>query len=135
MVGFPGESEEDFELTLGLICQIEFDNLYSFKYSDREGTPAVRMTDKIPENQKLTRLARLQEVQRNITLKKNKELVGKSIEVLVEGTSKKGQQLTGRTDTNKVVNFNCDSSKIHRLVNVKVKRSSFNSLWGELTSY
>ena len=135
MVGFPGESEEDFELTLGLICQIEFDNLYSFKYSDREGTPAVRMTDKIPENQKLTRLARLQEVQRNITLKKNKELVGKSIEVLVEGTSKKGQQLTGRTDTNKIVNFNSDSSNINRLVNVKVKRSSFNSLWGELTSH
>jgi tRNA-2-methylthio-N6-dimethylallyladenosine synthase len=135
MVGFPGESEEDFELTLDLICQIEFDNLYSFKYSDREGTPAVRMTDKIPENQKLTRLARLQELQRNITLKKNKELVGKSIEVLVEGTSKKGQQLTGRTDTNKIVNFNSDSSNINRLVNVKVKRSSFNSLWGELTSY
>jgi tRNA-2-methylthio-N6-dimethylallyladenosine synthase len=133
MVGFPGESEEDFELTLDLIRQIEFDNLYSFKYSDREGTPAARMKGKIPENQKLTRLARLQELQRGITLKKNKELVGKSIKVLVEGTSKKGQQLTGRTDTNKVVNFISDSGNINRLVNVKVKRSLFNSLWGELT--
>jgi len=133
MVGFPGESEKDFELTLDLIRQIEFDNLYSFKYSDREGAPAARMQGKIPENKKLTRLARLQELQREITLKKNKELVGKSIEVLVEGTSKKGQQLTGRTDTNKVVNFVCNKSYIHELINVTVKRSSFNSLWGELT--
>lgn len=133
MVGFPGETDDDFELTLDLIRNIEFDNLFSFKYSDRQGTPAARMKGKIPEDLKLERLDRLQRLQREITLRKNKELVGKSIEVLVEGKSKKGEQLTGRTGENKVVNFTCNNRYISILVNVKIKRASFNSLWGELT--
>jgi tRNA-2-methylthio-N6-dimethylallyladenosine synthase len=134
MVGFPGETEEDFELTMDLIRKMEFDNLFSFKYSDREGTPAAKMEGKIPEAQKLARLDRLQELQRKITFKKNKELIGRSLEVLVEGTSKKGQGLTGRTATNKVVNFINDKRYISELINVTIKRASFNSLWGELTS-
>jgi tRNA-2-methylthio-N6-dimethylallyladenosine synthase len=134
MVGFPGETDEDFELTLDLIRRIEFDNLFSFKYSDREGTPAAKMEGKIPEPEKLGRLALLQELQRKITLKKNRELIGKNLEVLVEGTSKKGKGLTGRTDTNKVVNFIDDKRYINKLINVTIKRASFNSLWGELTS-
>jgi tRNA-2-methylthio-N6-dimethylallyladenosine synthase len=134
MVGFPGETEEDFELTMDLIRKIQFDNLFSFKYSDREGTPAAKMEGKIPEAQKLARLDRLQELQRKITLKKNRELIGRSLEVLVEGASKKGQGLTGRTATNKVVNFVNDKRYISKLVNVTIKRASFNSLWGELTS-
>jgi len=133
MVGFPGETEEDFEETLDLMRKIEFDNLFSFKYSDREGTPASSMKGKILENVKLRRLTRLQEFQRAITLRKNKELVGERVEVLVEGASKKGQQLTGRTHSNKVVNFNGNIKYIHTLLNVTVKRASFNSLWGELT--
>ena len=133
MVGFPGESEEDFEMTMDLIRKIEFDNLFSFHYSDRQGTPAARMRGKISEDVKLRRLKRLQEVQRGITLKKNKELPGKIIQVLVEGTSKKGQQLTGRTETNKVVNFLGRSDSISKLVNVTIQRAAFNSLWGELT--
>jgi tRNA-2-methylthio-N6-dimethylallyladenosine synthase len=133
MVGFPGETDEDFELTLDLIRKVQFDNLFSFKYSDRQGTPAARMQGKIPENQKLGRLERLQGLQREITLRKNKELLTTSVEVLVEGKSKKGQQLTGRTDTNKVVNFIGKHSQISSVVNVKIKRASFNSLWGELT--
>jgi tRNA-2-methylthio-N6-dimethylallyladenosine synthase len=134
MVGFPGETDEDFELTLELIRRVEFDNLFSFKYSDRGGTPAARMEGKIPEPQKLRRLVRLQELQRKITLSKNRELIGKSLEVLVEGTSKKGQELTGRTATNKVVNFINGKRYISKLINVNIKRASFNSLWGELTS-
>ncbi|MGE5838554.1 MAG: MiaB/RimO family radical SAM methylthiotransferase, partial [Deltaproteobacteria bacterium] len=134
MVGFPGETEEDFELTLDLMARVEFDNLFSFKYSDREGTPAARMEAKVPESKKLARLERLQDLQRKTTLKKNKELIGKSLEVLVEGTSKKGQGLTGRTDTNKVVNFINNNRCIGKLINVTIKRASFNSLWGELTS-
>lgn len=134
MAGFPGETEEDFELTLDLIRKIEFDNLFSFKYSDREGTPAAKMEGKIPEAQKLARLDRLQELQRKITLKKNRELIGRNLEVLVEGPSKKGQGLTGRTATNKVVNFINDKRYISKLINVTIKRASFNSLWGELTS-
>jgi tRNA-2-methylthio-N6-dimethylallyladenosine synthase len=135
MVGFPGETEEDFQLTLDLIGKMEFDNLFSFKYSDRDGTPAARMQGKILEEQKLARLTRLQEIQRRITLSKNKELVGKTVKVLVEGVSKKGQELTGRTDTNKVVNFICNNNKLNTLVNAQIKRASFNSLWGELTSF
>jgi tRNA-2-methylthio-N6-dimethylallyladenosine synthase len=134
MVGFPGETDEDFELTLDLIRRIEFDNLFSFKYSDREGTPAAKMEGKIPEPQKLGGLARLQELQREITLRKNRELIGKNLEVLVEGASKKGLGLTGRTATNKVVNFINDRGYINKLINVTIKRASFNSLWGELTS-
>jgi tRNA-2-methylthio-N6-dimethylallyladenosine synthase len=134
MVGFPGETEEEFELTLDLIRTIEFDNLFSFKYSDREGTPAARMEGKIPEREKLERLARLQDLQRKITLKKNRELINKEVEVLVEGPSKKGQALTGRTITNKVVNFTCDNKYIGKLIDVTIKRVSFNSLSGELTS-
>jgi len=133
MVGFPGESEEDFELSLDLIRNVEFDNLFSFQYSDRPGTPATRMRAKIPDDQKRYRLARLQETQRAITLKKNKELVGKNIKVLVEGVSKKGQQLTGRTETNKVVNFVGNIDRINKIINVIVKRVAVNSLWAELS--
>jgi tRNA-2-methylthio-N6-dimethylallyladenosine synthase len=134
MVGFPAETEQDFELTLDLIRKVEFDNLFSFKYSDREGTPAARMEIKVPEQKKLQRLDQLQDLQRKITLKKNKELIGQDLEVLVEGASKKGQALTGRTNTNKVVNFICDKRYINKLINVTIKKASFNSLWGELTS-
>lgn len=134
MVGFPGETQEDFDLTMDLIRQVEFDNLFSFKYSDREGTPAARMDGKIPESEKLARLERLQALQRKITLKKNKQLIGKNLEVLVEGASKKGQGLTGRTSSNRVVNFISDKRYISKLINVTIKRASFNSLWGELTS-
>jgi tRNA-2-methylthio-N6-dimethylallyladenosine synthase len=135
MVGFPGETENDFELTLDLIRKIEFDNLFSFKYSDRDGTPASRMHGKIPEVIKIMRLTRLQELQRGITLKKNRELLGKDVEVLVEGKSKKGQQLTGRTEENKVVNFIGVDRYIGSIVNVTIKRASFNALSGELTSF
>jgi tRNA-2-methylthio-N6-dimethylallyladenosine synthase len=134
MVGFPGETEVDFEMTMDLIREVEFDNLFSFKYSDREGTPAARMRGKIREDQKLARLTRLQELQRRITLKKNKRLIDNDVKVLVEGVSKKGQELTGRTDTNKVVNFRCNNRHISKLINVTIKSASFNSLSGELTS-
>jgi tRNA-2-methylthio-N6-dimethylallyladenosine synthase len=134
MVGFPGETEEDFEMTLDLVHNVEFDNLFSFKYSDREGTPASRMRTKIQEDLKLARLTRLQDVQRRITLKKNKRLIDNDVKVLVEGVSKKGQELTGRTDTNKVVNFGGNNGDIGKLLNVTIKNASFNSLSGELTS-
>ena len=134
MVGFPGETEEDFEGTLDLMRKVEFDNLFSFKYSDREGTQAAKMGRKIPDEQKLERLTRLQELQRAITLEKNRALIGETVEVLVEGASKKGQAFTGRTETNKVVNFLRNNDMEGQFVNVRIKKSSFNSLWGELTS-
>jgi tRNA-2-methylthio-N6-dimethylallyladenosine synthase len=133
MVGFPKESHEDFELTLDLISQIEFDSLYSFKYSDRKGTLAETMDGKISEPEKSSRLTELQEIQKAITLKKNRSLEGQELEILVEGESKKGGQLTGRTITNKIVNFSNNNSIIGELVNVTIKRASVNSMWGILT--
>ena len=133
MVGFPKESDEDFRLTLDLIREIEFDSLYSFKYSDRKGTLAEKMDGKISEAEKSSRLTQLQEMQKAITLKKNRRLEGQELEILVEGESKKGGQLTGRTITNKIVNFSNNNSTIGELVNVTIKRASVNSLWGILT--
>ena len=118
MVGFPGETEEDFLLTLDLMQHVEFDSLFSFKYSDREGTPAAKMPDKISKGVKVSRLKRLQDLQNSITLKKNRHLEGQKLTVLVEGTSKKGGQLTGRTSSNKVVNFNGDNHLVGKLVEV-----------------
>ncbi len=130
MVGFPGETEEDFEQTIGLIREVEFDNLYSFRYSDRPGTFAKKMKHKIDDKEKSKRLIILQTVQKEITLKKNRSLVGKEVEVLVEGTSKKKDQLAGRTSTNKVVNFSGDIKLIGHLVKVKIEEAYANSLKG-----
>jgi tRNA-2-methylthio-N6-dimethylallyladenosine synthase len=130
MVGFPKESHEDYKLTLDLIREIEFDSLYSFKYSDRKGTLAERMVGKISEAEKSSRLSQLQQLQKGITLKKNKTLEGHGVEILVEGESKKGGQLTGRTVTNKIVNFTNNNSKVGDLVKVTIKRAFVNSLLG-----
>ena len=135
MVGFPGETEEDFLLTLDLMQQVEFDSLFSFKYSDREGTPAAKMPDKISKSVKVSRLKRLQDLQNSITLKKNRHLEGRQLTVLVEGTSKKGGQLTGRTGSNKVVNFDGDNHLVGKLVEVTIQESYLNSLKGELTGF
>ena len=131
MVGFPQETREDFQLTLDLMGKIKFDSLYSFKYSDRKGTRAERMEGKIDEVEKSTRLETLQRLQRAITLEINKGLEGMTMDILVEGQSKRGGQLTGRTDTNKVVNFDSDNNIIGSLIKVKIKRAYVNSLWGE----
>jgi tRNA-2-methylthio-N6-dimethylallyladenosine synthase len=133
MVGFPWESDEDFQLTLDLIREIEFDSLYSFKYSDRKGTLAEKMDGKISEAEKSSRLTALQELQKAITLKKNKRLEGREVEILVEGESKKGGQLTGRTPTNKIVNFSNNNSIIGEIVKVTIKRAFVNSLYGDLS--
>ena len=131
MVGFPGETREDFELTLDLIEQAQFDGLFSFQYSDRKDTLSYKMNNKISKIEKSRRLAILQELQKIITLKKNKNLIGKIVEVLITGQSKRGDQLSGRTDTNKVCNFTCDNHKLSGLVNVLVKQGFLNSIQGE----
>ncbi|MFC1866859.1 tRNA (N6-isopentenyl adenosine(37)-C2)-methylthiotransferase MiaB [Thermodesulfobacteriota bacterium] len=132
MVGFPGESREDFQMTLDLIEKIEFDNLFSFKYSDRKGVLAEKMDGKISEEEKAYRLKILQQLQKNITLRKNKCLEGTEEEVLVEGESKKGGQYTGRTRTNKVINIDCNNNILGSLVKVSIKRAFINSLQGTL---
>jgi len=102
IVGFPGESEEDFQETLSLVEQVEFDDAYTFKYSVREGTPAVKIKDHVAEELKTERIGRLIVVVRRVAKRKNMALVGTTHEVLVEGPAKRGDLLQARTRTNKI---------------------------------
>jgi tRNA-2-methylthio-N6-dimethylallyladenosine synthase len=133
IVGFPGETEKDFEDSLQLIDKVEFDNLFSFKYSERPQTKALQLPGKLHEKEKQRRLFILQERQRKITLSKNKQMEGTIQEILVEGTGKKGDgQLTGRTLGNKVVNFSANKNLKGQLVRVKIITGFQNSLLGEV---
>ncbi len=132
MVGFPGETDNDFEDTLHLIQQVRFDSLYSFKYSDRAGTAAEKMENKVSESVKTSRLTVLQDIQEQITREKNKELEGRVFEVLIEGESRRGAQKTGKTTTNKIVNFLWDKGAPGDLVSIRVKQAFINSLRGEV---
>ena len=150
IVGFPGETPAEFEKSLDLIKRVEYDSLFAFKYSDRPNAAAARLSDKIPEQEKTDRLQLLLDLQEEITLKKNRALVGSSQSVLVEGLSKKqsnrprhkepsdGLQWTGRTSTNKIVNFfqnKTDKSNNEmltgKLVRVRIDKAFLHSLWGK----
>ncbi len=102
IVGFPGETEEDFQETVALVEEVGFDDGYTFKYSVREGTPAVRLKDHVPEDVKSERLQRLIAVVRRVARGRNVGLVGTTHEVLVEGRAKRGELLQARTRTNKI---------------------------------
>ena len=102
IVGFPGETEDDFQETLSLVEAVEFDDAYTFKYSVREGTPAVRIKDHVPEEIKTERIGRLIATVRRIAKRKNMGLIGSTHEVLVEGPAKRGDLLQARTRTNKI---------------------------------
>lgn len=136
IVGFPGETEQDFELTVQLVEQIRFDGIFVFKYSPREGTAANRLKETVPEAEKVRRLQRLNEIQDAITLENNKKLIGTYAQILVEGPSKKSQRLQymGRTETNKIVVFQGDQTQIGRLVEVKIMAAEGRTLFGELMS-
>jgi len=133
IVGFPGEREEDFEQTLEMVEKIRFDNIFSFRYSSRLGTKASTFQDTIDEETKQRRLEILQSLQKRITLEKNKELEGTTQEILVEGKSKSGfQKFTGRTRTNKVVNFLGCEGLVGKIVSVRIIKAYQNSLEGQL---
>jgi tRNA-2-methylthio-N6-dimethylallyladenosine synthase len=134
IVGFPGETMADFEQSLQLIDEIQFDNIFSFRYSERRRTLASRLPGRIDEGEKQRRLHALQERQREITLAKNRLLEGTMQEVLVEGRSKRaGKQLTGRTTGNKVVNFDAKAHNLKgEVVTVRIVEGLQNSLLGEL---
>lgn len=133
IVGFPGEREEDFTDTLDLLERIRFDAIFSFKFSSRLPTLGSKLSGEIPEEEKGRRLKLLQAVQKQITLEKNQELVGKEEEILVEGQSKRDPDwLTGRTHSNRVVNFPGKESLIGRLVPVKIAEAYQNSLKAEI---
>ena len=131
MVGFPGETSEEYMQTIELIEDIAFDNLFSFKYSDRDGTVASKMADKVSENEKNIRLSELQKIQQQITLKKNNQFVGKTVEVLVDGSGKREFQFAGRSDSNRIVNFTSDEKpESGSFVNVLIQKGNLNSLRG-----
>jgi tRNA-2-methylthio-N6-dimethylallyladenosine synthase len=132
IVGFPGETEEDFQDTIDLVKTVEFDSAFTFIYSRRQGTPAAEMEDQVDEEVKSQRLERLMKVQDAITARKNMELKGKIMEVLVEGVSKGNEErLSGRTRTNKLVNFDGPRDLIGKLVNVRITQPHTWSLLGQ----
>ena len=133
MVGFPGEEEDDFNQTLDLIHRVQFDDLFSFKYSSRKGTRAAQSQDQVNEKVKQERLAELQGIQKEITLQKNQALVGCIDETLVEGQSKQSSyDMTGRTRSNKIINFEGDLGLTGELVPVRITKAYPHSLRGEL---
>jgi tRNA-2-methylthio-N6-dimethylallyladenosine synthase len=132
IVGFPGESDEDFRHTMKALSEIEYDGIYAFKYSKRPGTKALELTGHVDEKEKSERLGEVQKLQEEITRNKNKLLEGKTVEILVEGASNGDKEkLTGRTTTNKIVNYNGDSSDIGKMVNIRILNAKQHSLYGE----
>ncbi|MBI5047651.1 MAG: tRNA (N6-isopentenyl adenosine(37)-C2)-methylthiotransferase MiaB [Deltaproteobacteria bacterium] len=151
IVGFPGETESDFLDTMNLIKEIEFDNIFSFKYSPRQETMAASFDSQISDTVKEERLAILQETQMDITHSKNQEMLGKTVDVLIEGKSKTADggaailnnakrnnavnaitQLTGRTSCNKVVNLSASEEFMGRIAPVRIIKASPNSLTGSI---
>ncbi|MBM6618363.1 tRNA (N6-isopentenyl adenosine(37)-C2)-methylthiotransferase MiaB [Bacillus suaedaesalsae] len=133
IVGFPNETDEQFEDTLSLYREVEFDSAYTFIYSPREGTPAAKMEDNIPMEVKKERLQRLNSLVNEISAKKLKEYEGKVVEVLVEGESKNNPEvLAGYTEKSKLVNFKGPKSSIGKIVKVKVIKAKTWTLDGEM---
>jgi len=135
IVGFPGETEKDFQDTLSLMDEVQYDGAYCFKYSPRPNTPSLTMDDAIPEEEKSRRLGILLERQREIQRAKNENLVGETLEVLLDGKSKRENQWSGHTSSNRVVNFSSHAENIlGDYVQVKITGATPNSLIGEATT-
>jgi tRNA-2-methylthio-N6-dimethylallyladenosine synthase len=132
IVGFPGETPQDFEMTVELLEQIEYDSIFAFKYSKRPGTAAIKLQDHLSEHVKEERLARVLELQKAVSIRKNKEFIGRIAEVLVDGYSKRGGTVTGRTRGNKVVNLEGPASLIGTVVSVRITAAGINSFNGTL---
>lgn len=133
IVGFPNETEEQFQDTLSLVKEMEYDSAYTYVYSPREGTPAAKMEDNVPLEVKKDRLQRLNAVVNEISAEKNKAYEGRIVEVLVEGESKKNPDiLAGRTRTNRLVNFEAPKSSIGEIVYVKITEAKSWSLNGQV---
>ena len=133
IVGFPNETEEEFQDTLDVVKKVEFDQIYMFIYSKRNGTVAAKMEDKVSYEEKVERLERLKKLYEEILPKLNEKMVGKEYKLLVEGKSKTNDELyTGRTSQNKVVIFQADDSFIGKVVNVKIDSQHLWYLKGEI---
>jgi tRNA-2-methylthio-N6-dimethylallyladenosine synthase len=132
IVGFPGETAEDFEETLSLVRRVRYTSMFSFKYSPRPHTLAVkRLPDDVPEPEKTRRIMKLQETQRAIQLQLHEAAVGSTVSVLAESASRRrGDELAGRTTGNVVVNFPGPPDWIGRFAEVRIERAGPNSLSG-----
>jgi len=139
IVGFPGETEAEFEQTLSLLEEVQYDSLFNFKYSRRPNTPALALQDQIPEEEKTRRHTLLQEMQRDIQIRRNSALVGTIEEAFVEGYNQATGQWIGRTTQNRPLNFthsefpgpNAGETLAGKYCNVRVTRAGPNSLAGE----
>jgi tRNA-2-methylthio-N6-dimethylallyladenosine synthase len=132
IVGFPGETEDDFEQTLSLAREVRFDNAYIFKYSQRRDTPAADLPDQVPQKLREERNQRLLEVINEIGKRKYEALVGRQAQILVEGPSKKNPaRLTGRTRCNKIVVFDGSERHRSRLLDVNITRAGSFTLYGD----
>ena len=141
IVGFPKESDADFEQTMALLRAVEFDLIFAFAYSDRSSAPAAKFPDQVDEAVKRERLNRLLALQETYTEKKNQQLVGEIVELLVEGRSQKqregltlsggaGVQMFGRTGGNKIVHFPSENVNIGDVLEIKIENAYPHSLWG-----
>ena len=135
IVGFPGETDEDFEQTMRLMERVKFDGTFSFIYSTRKFTAAAKLPGSVPPDVAHERLMRFQKRQKEITLEANKNMEGQKVEVLVEGRSKNSpDELSGRTRTGKIVNFTGDAGMVYKLVEVNIIKGYANSLRGHIQS-
>ena len=141
IVGFPFETREDFNDTMNLLREIEFDSIFAFAYSDRSSAPAAKFSDQIDEGKKKERLNSLLELQEYYTEKKNKNQIGKILDVLVEGKSvkkrdgfdhalKNMEQMVGRTESNKIVHFPSKDVIIGDIIKIRIENAYPHSLWG-----
>lgn len=132
IVGFPGETDEDFNDTLDLVERVRFDSAFTFLYSPRKGTPAAKMEEQVDESAMHARFNTLADKLNPISLEKNSQLQGSTVKVLVEGPSKNDEtRLSGRTDTGKLVNFTGNQALIGKIVDVRITQALTWSLNGE----
>ena len=132
IVGFPGETEEDYQDTLSLLSEVAFDSVFAFAYSARSGTPAAKVDEHLSSVEKNMRLRRLIETANVMALTRNRQLADHIVEVLIEGPSKTNPaRLTGRTRTNKLVHVDSDERLIGKLVDVKIRKVQTFSMLGE----
>jgi tRNA-2-methylthio-N6-dimethylallyladenosine synthase len=136
ITGFPTESEDDHRQTIDLLEEVRYDGAFMFRYSPREQTPAYKMGDSVPNDVKIRRLNEIIELQQRISHGNNQTLLGRTLEVLVEGESKRSsEEWTGRTDTNKVVVFPRANVQVGEYVNVRINRATSATLFGEVVAH
>ncbi|MBN1355548.1 tRNA (N6-isopentenyl adenosine(37)-C2)-methylthiotransferase MiaB [bacterium] len=129
IVGFPGETDADYDRTISLIRQVRFDNVFAFKYCTRPGTSAAELVDDVPGGVKSDRLSGLIDIQRGISLQINREWIGRTAEVLIDGPDRRGGKLTGRTRQNRIVNLQGECGR-GELIPVRIEGASPNCLYG-----